>query len=323
MTDLTTEVFNRAWKELGASMVAVRSSGAREDGQDRSFAGVFESVLNVTPDCLGEAIQTVQRSFESDAATRYAQSSETGGIIIQEMVDAEWAGVLFTRHPDHGGSALLEMVPGCGDSLVSGARTPHAYEVGRRSGALPDGVMPPIDIAPLLALGRKAEKLFGRPQDIEWAYKQGQYYILQSRDITRLRTADDAKGRIEAERARLIDLFQDCAVDADVLVQSEISELVPRPTPATLSLLESFWQPGGSVDLACRRLGLPYEVSEESQPYLVAVFGGLYLNANEEKSRTKPVSGFSAFRLMRLSEKVEARFRDGFLAKFHKRMAVL
>jgi phosphohistidine swiveling domain-containing protein len=299
----------------------VRSSGLREDGKDRSFAGVFESVLDVSEDRLGDAVQTVQRSFAGAAATRYAVSAETGGIIVQEMIDAEWAGVLFTRHPEHGGQALIEMIDGVGEALVSGGRTPRSYCAGRRSGILIGDVHPPIDVAPLLALGRKAEKLFGRPQDIEWAYKGGRFYILQSRDITRVRSAD-AQGRIEAERARLLDLLRDAPSEGHVLIQSEMSELVPRPTPATLSLLESFWQPGGSVDLASRRLGLAYDVAEDGAPYLVSAFGNLYVNAVEEKRRMAPISAFATFRLARLADKVEARFRGDFLRAFLKRMAV-
>ena len=270
---------DRLWPRSATTRVAVRSSGASEDGHERSFAGIFETVLNVDHRDLAEAVRTVRASFASRQAASYAGRPDSGGVIVQEMIEAEYAGVLFTQHPSAGGFALMEMVAGSGEQLVSGAMTPMSYRFGRYSGRLNGDTEPPIDLQPLLDVGRRAEELFDTPQDIEWVYRSRRFCLLQSRDITGSSAFDtdwssESEG-IEAERSRLLRLVRGATPDQVAFAQDELSEQVPRPTPLTLSFLEAMWKPGGTVDLACRILGVPYVVDEDAPPYLVTVFGGL------------------------------------------------
>ncbi len=317
---------DRLWRRLGMTRVAVRSSAGGEDGHGRSFAGVFDSILGVGRDGLEEAVRRVQESYSSAEAESYSGHPETGGVIVQNMVDAEYAGVLFTRHPSTAGLALVEMVSGTGDALASGLATPKRYEFGRYSGRPVNRIEPPMDVRPLLALGRRAEALFGGPQDIEWAYRDGRFFILQSRDITEPHAAaerTDEEARIESERARLLALVKAAAPDEVALAQNELSELVPQPTPSTLSLLEAMWRPGGSVDLACRALGLNYEVEEEAPPYLVSAFGRLYVNKAEEHRRTGRIGRLAAFRLNRAAEAIEKGLAESFLPSFLREVRLL
>ncbi len=316
---------SQAWRGLHTRHVAVRSSGLNEDGAQKSYAGVFESLLNVPWDKLVHAVEEVQASLRSSRVEAYSGlSNERGGILIQKMVAAEYAGVLFTEHPASTGCILVELVQGLGDALVSGAATPRSFRYGRLSGQLLDEDAPPTDLAPLLELGRKVEEAFGRPQDIEWAYSEGSFYILQARDITTSsRNGDEPRNILEAERHRLVGIVQASqdALEASgvkavtgkntvVFAQNELSELLPRPTPLSLSFMEALWAPGGSTDLACRSLGIPYEVGENAPPYVNSVFGALYVNRLEEKRRTRRGPGAVAcFKLARGALALEQELR--------------
>jgi len=307
------------WRRLRCNRVAVRSSGVNEDGEKQSYAGVFESKLGVAWEDLFTSLEEVRASFHSQRAGAYAgQMEEPAGIVVQKMVAADYAGVLFTQHPATCGCSLVEMVSGLGESLVSGAETPEGYRFGRVSGRLMEAEAPPIEMEPLLALGRQVEALFGCPQDIEWAYAGGQFYLLQARDITVKMADNDA---MEAERERLLAIVAGCGPDQGVLVQNELSELLPRPTPLSFSLMERLWGPGGSTDLACRILGFPYEVDDDSPPLLVTAFGAMYLNQPESQRRVgKGPGAAAAFRLSRGGEWIERDFRHSFLADFRRRM---
>ncbi|MCK5623393.1 MAG: hypothetical protein KAJ11_13940, partial [Alphaproteobacteria bacterium] len=220
----------------------------------------------------------------------------------------------------------IEMVSGLGAAIADGTATPDAYRVGRYSGRLVGEDAPPIDLAPLVALGRQLEALFDAPQDVEWAYRDGRFLILQSRNITalsRTQTANMKEFVQERERRRLLDLCADAAPDEPVFVLNELSELLPRPTPFSLSFMEALWQPGGSTDLACRALRIRYDVEENGSPFVTSVFGALYVNRREEKRRLKRGMGFlTNLRLTRMAEKLERDFRDDFLPEFHHEIRV-
>ena len=173
------------WKRLGNTKLAVRSSGSAEDGAHHSFAGVFESVIDVDRAGLEAAISRVQASFEAARVSSYRLSAGAGNVLVQRMVDAEYSGVLFTRDPSAGGLAMVEMVQGTAENLVSGLVRPSTFRFGRITKKPFGKDHAPIDLRPLLAMGDKAEELFGGPQDVEWAYRAGRFRLVQSRDITR------------------------------------------------------------------------------------------------------------------------------------------
>ncbi|MHC4512612.1 MAG: PEP/pyruvate-binding domain-containing protein, partial [Planctomycetota bacterium] len=331
----------RMHRRLRAERVAVRSSGLNEDGGDKSYAGVFESVLDVTHSGLFEAIDYVRKSMNSDRARTYGEDDERGGIVVQAMVPAECAGVLFTEHPGCSGSVLVELVEGLCEQLVGGTVTPKAFQYARVTGRPLDGREPAVDLAPLLALGRRVEKLFGAPQDIEWAYANGRFYLLQARDITVTSgTGSSAEALRQRERARLLARVQNAEQTAGqtaeqaaeqtaepnevVLAQNELSELLPKPTPFSLDFMNSLWAAGGSVDLACRSMGIPYAVSDDCSDYVMDVFGRLFVDCREEQRRlAKGFGGLASFRLTRGADAMEQGFRKEFLPEFHKRMRVL
>ncbi|ASJ70169.1 PEP/pyruvate-binding domain-containing protein [Granulosicoccus antarcticus] len=339
-------VLNKLWKGLGTAKVAVRSSGANEDGADSSFAGVYESILNVPREDLEGAVKEVYQSLCSERSAAYTQDSieegmpailDQGGVVVQKMVPAEYAGVMFTEHPATAGAMMVEMITGLGEDLVNGNVTPDSFAYGKLTGQLlPEQsgseMLPPIDIAPLLALGRELEALFEHPQDIEWAYANGKFYLLQARDITRsICNGSSLKNLAERERSKLLKNLlgqrkrlrrsEQLIADEPIYVQSELSELLPRPTPFSSDFMERLWSAGGSTDLACQELGIPYSVHFRSMPYINTIFGWTYVNKQEEKRRLgKGPGGIASFRLARNAEETEAQFRDEFLPRFQSEM---
>src|SRR6185503_13062865 len=303
------------WRRLGNAKLAVRSSGAGEDGANHSFAGVFESVIDVDRDGLEAAIAKVKASFEAARASSYQLSAGAGNVLIQRMVDAEYSGVLFTRDPAAGGLAMVEMVQGTAENLVSGTVRPHTYRFGRVTKTPFGKDAAPIDLGPLLAMGDAAEHLFDGPQDMEWTYRNGQFHLVQSRDITRPVAGDADAAAMQNDLARAIDIAKGAAPDQVVFAKNELSEMLPRPTPLSLSLMESLWAAGGSVDLAARELGLTYRV-EDGATYLVTILGRLYVNKREEQSRALVISPVASRRLLRTADRIEKDFRDNFLPQF-------
>ncbi len=176
--------------------VAVRSSATIEDSRESSFAGQFKTMLNVDIDNVYAAIKAVYSSMPNVEAT-YGPRIKSGikiemAVIIQKMVDSDKAGVLFTADPVSGdrGRMIVEGVKGLGEALVSGAKTPTRYYVSKTRnrilGHRGNNLITPRELKQLCNIALSIEKLFGYPQDIEFAIKNGNIYILQSRDITTL-----------------------------------------------------------------------------------------------------------------------------------------
>lgn len=320
-----SSLIHQAFDKLKTNKVAVRSTGLAEDGEGQSFAGVFESVLNVTKEYLLEAIARVRSSYDNNRVKAYSSDTHTqGSVLVQSMVPAEYAGVLFTRHPNSTGSMLIEFVQGLGEDLVSGNVKPHAVQYGRVSSApLEDAHNMPIDFKPLIQLGLKVEGIFSRPQDIEWAYANGQFFILQARDITTpAAEGENTLAIMEAERQRLLHLaLGESDFEKTIYAQNELAELLPRPTPMSLSLMESLWSCGGATDIACSMMGIPYDVHDDSPPYILTLFGSLYVNSAEGARRiSKGTGALASFRLSRQADEIRKSFFDEFLPKFQKEM---
>src|SRR4029077_13187259 len=198
---------------------------------------------------------------------------------------------------------------------VSGVVRPRSYRFGRVTKKLFGKDTAPIDLGPLLELGHMAERLFAGPQDIEWAYRDGRFHLVQSRDITRPVAGDADMAAMQNDLARAIDLAEGAQPNQVVFAKNELSEMLPRPTALSLSLMESLWAAGGSVDLAARELGLRYRV-EDGSNLLVTILGRLYVNKREEQSRALVISAFAARRLLRGADRIERDFREQFLPQF-------
>jgi pyruvate,water dikinase len=194
MLDAVWPAIRDAYDTVAAELVAVRSSTGDEDGTEFSFAGQFETFLNVSG--LAETAERVRRCWASAFSARSLLYRLRHGIplrangiavIIQRMVPAEHSGVLFTANPLTGDARqfMLTIGSGLGDAVVSGSTDTHTITLNMEQEPLPDNDM--LDTATLgrlRAIGTDVTTLLGRPQDIEWAVADGEVWLLQSRPIT-------------------------------------------------------------------------------------------------------------------------------------------
>jgi pyruvate,water dikinase len=190
---------HEAYRSLGAQRVAVRSSATAEDLPEASFAGQQDTFLDVADeDAVLAALRRCWASLWNDRAVAYRRShgiDQRGmglAVVVQRMVDATLAGVLFTADPITGrrARAAIDAVRGLGDKLVSGAVNPDHFLVDARDGTIVErhgDLLDDARLRELAALGARVEGHYGRPQDIEWAIdRAGTLWLVQTRDITTL-----------------------------------------------------------------------------------------------------------------------------------------
>jgi phosphoenolpyruvate synthase/pyruvate phosphate dikinase len=189
-----------AYLALGDAVpVAVRSSATAEDLPGASFAGQQDTYLNVVGvDAVLDAVRRCWASLWTDRAVAYRADAgipHAGtqlAVVVQRMVDAQAAGVLFTADPVSGRRtrSVLDAAPGLGDAVVSGAVDPDHWLVDGRvitQGPAGDACLADRQVRDLVELGRRVEAHFGAPQDIEWALDaDGVLWLTQSRAITTL-----------------------------------------------------------------------------------------------------------------------------------------
>jgi len=174
---------------------AVRSSATDEDGADNSFAGQFESYLNIPKSQVCEYIQKVQGSVNSERVAAYKREREISGVsapavLVQRMIKADCAGVAFAANPITGNTreCVVSAVRGLGDKLVDGSENADTYIVENNSVTNREGdILTDERILEIANLAKLTSKFFKRYQDIEWAIEDGKLYLLQSRPITSLR----------------------------------------------------------------------------------------------------------------------------------------
>lgn len=182
---------------LGDISVAVRSSGIAEDLPGASFAGQYETVLDVRDiDALFVAVKCCWSSAFGKRVIAYKKVHRHGGaprmaVLVQQLVRADSAGVAFTANPVTGDrdETVVSAVRGLGERLVSGQASPDEWTVKdgkavRQRG--PEEAITAEQTKSVADLARRAEALFGNPQDIEWAIANGKVFLLQSRPITTL-----------------------------------------------------------------------------------------------------------------------------------------
>jgi len=209
---LTTEIYGKnlsdfqkeiliQFNNLNTKLVAVRSSANVEDSPQNSFAGQFETYLNVTRENLLENIEKCWDSVNSARVSEYLKGKGINkdkikiAVIIQKMVDSEKSGIAFSVHPvtQDRNQIIIEAGLGLSETIVSGQITPDSYVVEKNKLLILDKnitgekqVLSDREILELSKLVLKIENHFGFPVDIEWAIESGKIYILQCRPITTL-----------------------------------------------------------------------------------------------------------------------------------------
>lgn len=212
-----------AYSAIGEPPVAVRSSALGEDSHDATFAGQQESFLWVRGfDHLCDAVRDCWASLYTPRAIAYRRrlkaTDAAMGVTVQQMVDAEVSGVLFTCNPVSGDPSMVVVNAswGLGIAVVGGEATPDDYLVSKVTGEIvrqtigskeveyvPDAAgrgtvrravpperrdapcLGPEQLAALVELGCRVEKHFGSHQDVEWAIDHdGSPLVLQARPVT-------------------------------------------------------------------------------------------------------------------------------------------
>lgn len=218
--EIEKEILNN-FNKLGMKYVAVRSSATAEDSKIDSWAGQLETYLNITKENLINNVKKCWASLYSPRALFYRvkrglkRKDVSVAVVIQEMIQSDVSGVCFTVHPvtKDKNQMIIEAALGLGEILVSGQITPDSYVVDKRDFSILDininsqkKIITKIgketkttsisqnqeqklsnkQIIQLAKLCVKIENHYKKPQDIEWAVKNNQFYILQSRPITTL-----------------------------------------------------------------------------------------------------------------------------------------
>ncbi|WP_248963311.1 PEP/pyruvate-binding domain-containing protein [Sphaerisporangium perillae] len=190
--DPSPDEVRRAVGHLGAGRFAVRSSAVAEDLPEASYAGLYETFLNVTPGEVADAAQRCRASAGAGRVAAYHHGDAGRGVavLVQRMVDADAAGVAFTADPVTGArdEVLITAVRGLGESLVSGQAVGEEWIVRRGHVELtrPGEVLEPEQARAIAGLARRVQDLLGGPQDIEWAIEAGRVHLLQARPMTAL-----------------------------------------------------------------------------------------------------------------------------------------
>lgn len=218
----------KAIASLGGFPVAVRSSGSLEDLPNASFAGLYETFLFIRSfDELYSAIEKCFDSKNSERVLDYLKTKNipfdaeklTMSVLVQKMVDAKVAGVLFTLNPTNGREeeCYIEYCEGVGERLVSGHVTPtrssynwienkKVSETINSEGT----ILSEAHLQELVTLSSRIQAYYGKPQDIEWALgPDDRIYILQSRPVTTFTPRDDKPELTNAD-------FKDGGVSARV-----------------------------------------------------------------------------------------------------------
>lgn len=222
--DIAAEI-QKSFKSLNIKYVAVRSSATAEDGTDHAWAGQLESFLNATEIDLLDKVKHCWASLFTSRAIFYRFERElhatkiSVAVVVQKMVESEKSGIAFSVHPitQDKNQLIIEAGFGLGEAIVSGSITPDSYVVEKEPRRIIDtnvsnqtrglyraenggnewrelggsGEKKVLDEKQILQLSEiilKIENHYGFPCDIEWAFEDEKFYIVQSRPITTLGT---------------------------------------------------------------------------------------------------------------------------------------
>ncbi|MBE7433220.1 MAG: hypothetical protein HS100_04845 [Anaerolineales bacterium] len=296
-----SEAIVDAYLTLGEehAVVAVRSSATAEDLPEASFAGQQETYLNIHGiDEVLDAVKKCWASLWTARAIAYRnknnidQSVVALAVVVQEMVNAEAAGILFTANPINGrrDEMVINAAWGLGEAIVGGLVSPDTIVADKATGEIKQydvaektvitvltekgtreekleetrrrsKVMNEAEVVELVNIARRIESYYGKPQDIEWCRADGRFFIVQSRPITAM-----AESPIEWTPPN----------PKGVYMRTSVVDLMPSP----LSPLYITWAIPvlrEQMKPLSARLGMGLPVLQED--YYIAINGYAYMNA--------------------------------------------
>jgi rifampicin phosphotransferase len=327
------DAISYAYTDFNEAPVAVRSSATAEDLPDASFAGQQDTYLNIRGSkALLEAVQRCWASLWTARAIAYRikngidQERVALAVVVQKLVPAEAAGVMFTANPLNGSrdEIVINAAWGLGEAVVSGAVTPDTITVGKPAGRpirrttaaklvmtvqsetgtqeqpVPNSrkdapVLSDEQVAELANFGLQIEALYEIPMDIEWALARGKFAVLQARPITAL-PEEQVEPRTEW---KLPD-------PKGIYMRASIIEQLPEPLTPLFSTL------GGSIiDTGTRRLFAWMTGAKEMNVRLFETINGYgYMNLNFGWRNTVRIFVAQIFRMNWIFKQSEPRWHQ-------------
>lgn len=328
----------RQFKQLDAEYVAVRSSATAEDGVDNAWAGQLDSFLNIKEETLLEKVQCCWASLFTPRAIFYRfekglhVTKISVAVVIQKMVNSEISGIAFSVHPvtEDRNQLIIEAGFGLGEAIVSGQITPDSYVIEKEPRKIIDinivkqerglyrmknggnewqpilepkassQVLNETQILELSTIILGIEKHYGFPCDIEWAFEQKKFYILQSRPITTLKEQNHNKHALNiakkwekvSTRRTTIHRYFDFSEAADKGLQKLIGASIPESILISKNGEVTEYQPKNQVDSLLKILMHQFEsptfiqkISSELFKVSTDIIEWIKINCSVEKIR--------------------------------------
>lgn len=299
------------YEEMGRGTVAVRSSATAEDLAAASMAGQCETFLDINgEENLIEAVRNCWASLHTERIRAYFhehgidRSVVAMAVVVQRLVPADVAGVLFTADPNGGGrkEMLIDANWGLGETVVGGHVQPDVLRLEAATGRVlsasiadktvyiaagtagekpveesrrKQACLSSRDVHSLWLLGRQTEEYFGTPQDIEWAIREGKLYLLQSRPITTQRETEAVHEVMSLTREHL---REEIAAQRGPWVLHNLAETLPHPTTLTWSVIKRFMSGSGGFGAMYRRAGFQPSPAVDREGFLELIAGRVYMD---------------------------------------------
>ncbi len=266
-----TETAEKIFQEIPNTSYAVRSSALLEDSPNHSFAGQFETKLKVKKEHLSQAIYEVL----SQASEYLKGDLDSFSLLIQEYIDPDYAGVIFTRSPLGQREMIIEYTNGNGASLVGGTITPKKKSFYSTE-AIPKELSQIGINEELRNIFYNLENKYQFPQDIEFCIKNNIFYFLQIRPIT----------SVSKEQYEEI-LFLEKTLPknkAFYFAKTELTEIAPHPDQATLELLTKIYAEKGPVQKVYQKHNIQYRDTQ----FIHCIDGELFVDKEKELQSLLP-----------------------------------
>ena len=302
-------------------LFAVRSSSVGEDSKLFSFAGLYDTILNVKNiENLYNAVESVWQSFWNTEAVEYRKKikplvmADSMGVIVQKMIHCSWGGVFFSKNPLKSSEIMIEYVEGHPEKLVNGEASSDLLAINRKSldFSIKNNSIPKYLIFDLINFGIKIEKYFSCPVDIEWCIdKKNQLWILQARPISsKIFTNSERENEILVHKEPFSILGCDIAIRSHyewinammklhhrtypisiVERQGFIIDKAPHPRNSS-NLFYKTWEKFWRVTTFLKRFSIRNEYYENLERY-DKYFKKLVLILNEQKDVNTLLDGFN------------------------------
>jgi phosphohistidine swiveling domain-containing protein len=294
ISDKLIDEIKKLKSSLGGA-IAIRSSANCEDGAELSMAGVFESKYVYADEDIPGAIERIYLQAQSQDVERFMalhgkpHADIRMGLIIQQLIEPDASGVIYTNV--NGCCSLIQYIKGFGASLADGIA--HGAAIL----AAPDGsveqsvgwLLPANIIKALLYHSNKIEALFpGASQDIEFAYKKNNIYILQARPLTTdLGTVDLQETPdecLEATKNKIRELIAkeklEMGTPTAIFSDANYSELLPRPTAMDIGLYTYIFTGSDGIPGATQRARseMGYQNENEAIGIITCIGGRTYFS---------------------------------------------